>query len=211
MKTALIWGANGGIGRAVLAKLQAAKWQVAAVTHHPVDLANPAGPIVDADVTSPYDVQLAVSTIGQELAEVDLFLYTAGDILSQPIAELEPPAWERILGANLSGAYLTTHYSRPLLAPTAHLVYVGAMHERLRLPGLGAYAAAKAGLEAFVEALRKEERQRRVTVVRPAAVDTPFWEKVPLRLPRDAMSPEQVATAILEAYDSGHKGILDLK
>jgi short-subunit dehydrogenase len=58
--------------------------------------------------------------------------------------------------------------------------------------------------------LAKEERRKRVTVVRPGAVATSFWNKVPLRLPADATSPEKVAQKILDAYQSGHKGQLDL-
>lgn len=45
-------------------------------------------------------------------------------------------------------AYGTTHYSLPLLAADAHLVFLGAMSERLRWPGLAAYTAAKVGLAA---------------------------------------------------------------
>ena len=37
---------------------------------------------------------------------------------------------------------------RDRLAERAHLIYLGAYSEKLQLPGLGAYAAAKAGLEA---------------------------------------------------------------
>jgi len=80
----------------------------------------------------------------------------------------------------------------------------------MRLPGLAAYAAAKAGLEAFAEVLRKEERKRRITVVRPSAVDTAIWQKVPFKLPPEAMKPEAVAERILAAYDEGHRGVLDL-
>lgn len=80
----------------------------------------------------------------------------------------------------------------------------------MRLPGLAAYASAKAGLEAFAETLRKEQRKRRVTVVRPGAVATAFWDKVPLQLPKDAMTPEQVAQRMTQAYHDGHKGTLDL-
>ena len=47
-------------------------------------------------------------------------------------------------------------------------------------------------------------------VVRPSSVATPLWEKVPMRVPADAAPPEKVAARILEAYDSGHKGVLDL-
>ena len=123
---------------------------------------------------------------------------------------MPPESWQRIMDANLNGPFLATHYSLPLLAENAHLFYLGAVSERLRLPGLAAYAAAKAGLEAFAEALRKEQRQRRVTVVRPGAVATSFWDKVPLRLPKDAAPPEKVARRILEAYENGHTGLLDL-
>ena len=79
-----------------------------------------------------------------------------------------------------------------------------------RLPGLSAYAAAKAGLEAFAESLSKEQRKKRITVVRPGAVATPLWEKVPLRMPVDVAPPGKIARKILEAYESGHKGQLDL-
>jgi NAD(P)-dependent dehydrogenase (short-subunit alcohol dehydrogenase family) len=96
------------------------------------------------------------------------------------------------------------------LAEDAHLFYLGAISERLRLPGLSAYAAAKAGLEAFADTLRKEERRRRVTVVRPAAVATSLWDKVPMRLPAHALTPEELASRVLQAYREGHKGTLDV-
>jgi hypothetical protein len=49
-----------------------------------------------------------------------------------------------------------------------------------------------------------------VTVVRPGAVATPFWDKVPMRLPKDAATPEKVAGRILQAYVDGQSGTLDL-
>ena len=80
------------------------------------------------------------------------------------------------------------------------------MGERLRLPGLSAYAASKAGLEAFAEALSKDERKKHIAVVWPGAVATVFWDKVPLCLPKDAVPPEKVAGKIYEVYLSGHIG-----
>lgn len=80
----------------------------------------------------------------------------------------------------------------------------------MQIPGLAAYAAAKAGLEALAETLRKEARKRKVTVVRPGAVATTFWNKVPFRMPAHAMAPEDVAAAILSAYETQHSGKLDL-
>ncbi|NIV33822.1 MAG: SDR family NAD(P)-dependent oxidoreductase, partial [Anaerolineae bacterium] len=80
------------------------------------------------------------------------------------------------------------------------MIFLGAISERLRLPRLSAYASAKAGLEAFVEVLGKEERKRRVTLVRPTAVDTPLWDKVPFNLPAKALRPEDAAQRILAAH-----------
>ncbi len=212
MKTALIWGAGGGIGRALVSKLVADSWTVHAVTHRPggQQLTSLTPHVIDANVAVPYEVQMVVTSVSQEADEVNLSVYAAGDIASAKVAEMGPDDWNRIMDANLTGAYVTAHYSLPLLADDAHLVFLGAISERLRLPGLTAYATAKTGLEAFVEALGKEDRKRRITLVRPAAVNTDFWEKVPFRMPDNALSPEAVAGRILDAHLQGHKGILDL-
>lgn len=208
--TAMVWGANGGIGRALVKLLTEKGWQTIAIARHEDDLLSLTTYVVEADVSQPQQVEAAVRIAAMEGDSVDLWIYAAGDIYAESVADINPTDWYRILDANLNGAFLTTHYSMPLLAPDAHLVYLGAVSERLRLPGLSAYAAAKAGLEAFAESLKKEERKRRITVVRPGAVTTPLWEKVPMRMPTDAAPAEKVANRILEAHMSGFKGTLDL-
>jgi len=210
MKTAVIWGASGGIGQALLTHLVKENWRVAAITHQPTKLEYLTPYVVDADVTSPYEVELAITNASRMVGKIALWVYAAGDIIADKTSTIPPDAWQRIVDVNLTGAFLATRYSLPWLETEAHLVYLGAISERLRLPGLGAYAAAKVGLEAFAETLAKEERKRRITVVRPGAVATPLWEKVPLRLPQNALSPETVARQILDAHQQGHKGILNL-
>jgi len=210
MGTAMVWGANGGIGGALVTQLKNNGWTVAAVGRDEESLRDSAALSLQADVADAFSVQRAVQAAAFEMSEVNLWVYAVGDIAAAPVEDFDPATWTRILAANLTGAYLTARYSLPLLAPDAHLVFIGAISERLRLPGLSAYAASKAGLEAFAEALRKEQRRRRVTVVRPAAVATPLWDKVPLRLPKDAPPPAKVAARILAAHLEGHSGLLDL-
>jgi len=210
MPTALIFGASGGIGRALVQRLTGDGWTVGAVSRHPHDLDGMAQFRYEADVTAAFAVGQAVFAAAQELPPVDLWIYAAGDILASPVAEMTPAAWERILGANLTGAYLTAQQSLPLLAERAHLFFLGAYSERLQVPGLSAYAAAKAGLDAFATTLAKEQRKHRVTVVRLGAVDTPLWVKVPLRLPRTALAPAELAQRVLDAYHAGVTGALDL-
>jgi NAD(P)-dependent dehydrogenase (short-subunit alcohol dehydrogenase family) len=208
-KTAMIWGAGGGIGRALVSRLRDEGWRVLALGRHVADLSHLTPDLFEADVADPEAVARAVETASQEAGSVDLWIYAVGDIAADKVAEASPKAWQRILDANLTGAYLTAHYSLPLLAADAHMVFLGAVSERLRLPRLSAYAAAKAGLEAFVEVLGKEERKRRVTLVRPTAVDTPLWDKVPFNLPPGALSPNEAAERIMAAYHNSHRGVLE--
>lgn len=209
MPTAMIWGAGGAIGQALTADLAERQWDVIAVSRS-TDEVPGAKMTIQADVTNDRAVEGAVMAAAYEVDQIDLWIYAAGDIISSRVEFISPQEWRRILGANLDGAYITTHYSLPLLAEDAQLIYLGAVSERLRLPGLSAYAAAKVGLEAFADALRKEERKRRILVVRPGAVATPFWEKVPMRLPKDAAPAEKVSKRIIEAHEESLTGVLDL-
>ena len=51
---------------------------------------------------------------------------------------------------------------------------------------------------------------RQVILVRPGAVATSFWDKVPMRLPKNAATPEKVAERIVTAHAEGYEGVLDL-
>jgi NADP-dependent 3-hydroxy acid dehydrogenase YdfG len=184
-------------------------WRVLAAGRHTDSLSDQIEHLFDVELGEAFSVQSAVTAISQAVSEVDLWVYAAGDIASLRMGEMQPRDWQRLMDANLGGAYLTTHYSLPLLAEQAHLFYIGAVSERMRLPGLAAYAAAKAGLEALAEVVRKETR-RKVSVVRPGAVDTPFWNKVPFKLPPHHLSPEQVAEQVMQAYAAGQQGVLDI-
>ena len=210
MKTAMVWGANGDIGKALVKALGADGWQVLAVAREAGELEELTPLVYEADVNDPGAVEQVVYQAAQEVESIDFWIYAAGDILSNKVEQMTPGEWKRILDANLSGAFYSTHFSLPLLASDAFLLYLGAVSERLRLPGLSAYAAAKAGLEAFADALKKEERKRRILVVRPGAVRTKLWDKGPMRLPADAPAPEKVAQRLLQAYQDGETGTLDL-
>lgn len=210
MKNAMIWGANGAIGSAVVDKLKSAGWSTAAVVRDASKKIPHADYIYESQFDKPSQIKEIIYLASQELDPIDMWIYAAGDVFSAKVEDTDPRDWDRILSANLMGPYYSVHYSLPLLSEVAHIFFVGAVSERLRLPGLSAYAASKSGLEAFAAVLAKEQRKKRVVVVRPGAVKTPFWDKVPLRLPADAASPGKVAEKIYEAYQTGHKGDLDL-
>ncbi|WP_420644620.1 SDR family NAD(P)-dependent oxidoreductase [Candidatus Leptofilum sp.] len=209
-KTAMIWGVNGGIGHAIATELRQNGWAVVGICRQPEETNGLTDYAFAADVSREFDVQTAVHATSLEVDQIDLWAYAVGDIETTPVAVLNTESWQRQIDANLTGPFLATKHSLPLLAKDAHLIYLGAVSERLKLPKFSAYVAAKAGLEAFVASLQKELRGKKITLVRPGAVATPFWDKLPLRLPKDAAPPEKVAKRILSAYEEGHSGQLDL-
>lgn len=219
MKRAMVWGASGGIGQALVDLLVAKGWTVVAIGHHSDvdhDRSSPNMGFranvnrIDVDVADPYAVEVAVGKAAQFVESIDLWVYSVGDVVKANISELAPATWHRLINANLNGAFHATHYSFPLFAPNAHLFYIGAITECLHLPGFSAYVAAKSALESFVETLRKEELLRRVTLVRPSAVDTPFWAKIPICRPDNVLTPQLVAEKLLFLHENGERAALDI-
>jgi NAD(P)-dependent dehydrogenase (short-subunit alcohol dehydrogenase family) len=191
MKTAMIWGAAGGIGQACLKILQENGWTTLGIARDTIAISDIATHTFDANFEDPSMVNQVVFLASQVADPIDLWIYAAGDIVSARVSDSQSSDWERIILANLTSAFYAIHSSLPLLHEEAHIFFLGAVSERLRLPGLSAYAATKAGLEAFAATLGKEQRKKRVTVVRPGAVATSFWDKVPLKVPADAAPPEK--------------------
>jgi NAD(P)-dependent dehydrogenase (short-subunit alcohol dehydrogenase family) len=211
METALIWGAAGGIGGALAAALHRDGWQVLGVAREPAALSGLDVPVYAADLGREQDVAAAAYWAAQESGgEVALWVYAAGAMLGRPLADTSAAEWARLLAANITGAHYAVLHSLALVPPGGHMVFLGAYVERILLPKIGAYAAGKAALDAYVQVLAKELRDRRVTLVRAGAVETPLWDDAPFRLPRGAQAPSEVAAAILAAHRDGRRGVLEL-
>ncbi|ABU58191.1 SDR family NAD(P)-dependent oxidoreductase [Roseiflexus castenholzii] len=211
MQTALIWGAAGGIGRALIEILSKNGWRVLGIARDATALSGTAAEVYSADLARDADMAAAALWAAQQSdGVVHLWVYAAGDMLGKPLADTTPAEWDRILSANVTGAHLAVTHSLALVPAGGHLVFIGAYVDRIMLPKLGAYAASKAALDAYVTVLGKEVRDRRITNVRVGAVDTPLWRKAPFRLPKGAHTPADVAAAVLRAHTEGHRGNLDL-
>lgn len=211
MHTALIWGAAGGIGRALVDTLSRSGWRVLGIARDAAALGDAPVEAYSADVTRDADVAAAALWAAQQSdSTVHLWVYAVGDMLGKPLVDTTGSEWDRIMSANVTGAHLAVSHSLALVPSGGHLVFIGAYVDRIMLPKLGAYAASKAALDAYVTVLGKEVRDRRITNVRVGAVDTPLWRKAPFRLPKGALAPADVAAAVLRAYTEGHKGNLDV-
>lgn len=209
MREGLVWGASGGIGSALTKHLTGQGWRVFAASRREDHSAHDVDDTLHFDAADTYSFQRVAMQVGQRSEGLDLVVYAAGGLTAEPLDKLTFEAWTATLNANLTGAFLAAQASLPLLRPDGHLMFLGAYVPKVTLPRMGAYVAAKAGLESLVGVLQKENRRMRISLIRLPAVDTPFWAQVPFRLPANAMQPAQVAEALLAHFEA-HGGDLDL-
>ncbi len=193
MKRALIIGAGGGIGSALVEALLG--YELTLVGRDARKLQRLNGQAVPTDVTS----ELEVEALFADLPPLDLIVYAAGDIQPEPLSSTSADSWNRIIDANLTGLFYTLKYAATKLDKDARIFVLGARPELVTFRGFGAYAAAKAGVAALVKVAAQEyKRKASLTLVLPKAVDTGFWESVG-NVPKDALAPKAVAKAIVES------------
>lgn len=210
MPEALIWGASGGMGQALTRLLKEQGWKVYAAARTTSNVPDVADTTFEFDAATPYDYKEIAMLIAQESDGLDLVAYMAGNLAYDKLVKMGYEGWMATLDSNLNGAYLAANHSLNLMNKGAHLFFIGAYVDHIELPKMGAYAAAKAGLEELALLLAKENRRKNITLVRPGAVNTPFWKQVSFSMPDDAKDPSVVAQAIWDKYKSGEGGDLDL-
>jgi short-subunit dehydrogenase len=118
---------------------------------------------------------------------------------------------EAILDTNLAAPMRLTHALLPSFRsqPRAAIVNIGSTFGSLPFPGFAAYSAAKAGLRAFSQSLRRELADSPVEVIHvaPRAIDTPLNTSAVNALNRELGSasdtPEAVSRQIVKAIRAG--------
>jgi len=170
-RTALITGATGGLGGAVVERFAADGWDVLGVDRRPGEDRERVR-FLEADLFDQGAVERAVAQAGDELqAVVNLVggFAQGGRVPETPIDE-----FERQFTLNLRPTYLVTAAAIPRMR-SGTVVCVGTRAALRPFPGAAGYVASKAALLALVRALDTEYRDDgiRVNAVVPSVIDTP--------------------------------------
>jgi NAD(P)-dependent dehydrogenase (short-subunit alcohol dehydrogenase family) len=170
-RTALITGATGGLGTAVVECFAAGGWDVVGVDKRPSHDRDGVR-FLQADLFDQAEVEQAVAQAGDELrAVVNLVggFAQGGRVHETPIEE-----FERQFTLNLRPTYLVTAAAIPRMRQGT-IVCVGTRAALRPFPGAAGYVASKAALLALVRALDSEYRDDgiRINAVLPSVIDTP--------------------------------------
>ncbi len=174
MKTVLVTGAYGGMGRAAAQLLRDRGYRVFALDRN-IGGAEEGIIPVRADITDADDVERAFLEVQSHTDHLYAILHFAGIYMLDSLAEIEETEIGRIFEVNLMGAYRINRVFLPLLKEGSRILITTSELAVLDpLPFTGIYAVTKAALDRYAYSLAMELQllDIRVSVLRAGAVDT---------------------------------------
>jgi NAD(P)-dependent dehydrogenase (short-subunit alcohol dehydrogenase family) len=221
-RVALVTGAASGLGRLSCERLAATGAKVAALDVNADSLAlsvkgcSGARPFV-CDVTDEARVQQVADEVERDLGPIDRVVHAAAIMPGAALLDQGAEAVKRIMRVNYDGTVNVVQATLPRMLERGRGVFLcfGSVAGHALAPGLGAYCASKAAVNAYLEVLIHETAGRGVLVhlACPPMVDTPLIQQalsaggpksLPIAVQRKLLaSPSRVLAAIETAIDDG--------
>jgi NAD(P)-dependent dehydrogenase (short-subunit alcohol dehydrogenase family) len=167
---------------------------------------------VVADVANQDDVERVAATAIEEFGALDTWVNNAGVSFYGRLTEVAIEDMRRLFEVNFWG---TVYGARAAVARLrgsgGALINLGSIVSDRAIPLQGAYSASKHAVKGFTDALRMELEEEgapiSVTLIKPSAIDTPYFKHaknymaVEPKPPAPVYAPEVVANAILRAAE----------
>jgi NAD(P)-dependent dehydrogenase (short-subunit alcohol dehydrogenase family) len=162
-----------------------------------------------ADVSDFEQVKAIADHTVEVYGRLDTWVHVPSNNIFAMFDNIKPEEFERVIDVSLMGQVYGAMAALPHLKREGRgaLIHISSMLGRRSLPLQSAYCAAKHGVEGFLESLRVELQHEgihiSVTSVKPAAVNTPFYNNALTKLgvkpsgPPPYYEPSLVADAIL--------------
>jgi short-subunit dehydrogenase len=165
--TALVTGANRGIGRAIVERLSGLPLRSVLAGVRSVESFQELGPprggakevrAVRMDLSSQASIEECCEELGDDLSQIDLLVNNAGSMTGGLLEEQSMEAVYAMFQVNLVGVVHLTQRVLPgmLERHTGTIVNNASISGYAYFPAASTYAASKAGVVGFTESLRRE-------------------------------------------------------
>lgn len=193
-KTAIVTGANSGIGLAIATYLAQNNYELLLIARNAEKLDATKTKLGANHTCAPLDVadyqqvKNAVDQFAQKHSHIDLLVNNAG-IAQRGTSELPPDAFVAMLQTNLTGVFNLIHTVTPYMKQQSagRIINIASRSGKIARAPLGGYAASKFGVIGLNEALYKELAPLGiyVTAICPAWVYTPMTSD--MTIPQEEM------------------------
>lgn len=189
-RVALVTGARGGIGAAIVTRLEADEWTV-----HAVD-------VEDADLTTRDGNRAVVDAALSAHGRLDAIVPNAGFQHVAPVRDFPEETWDRLLALLLTSPFLLAKYAWEALAASGggRVCVIASAHALTASPFKAGYVAAKHGVLGLVKTLALEGAEVGITAtaVCPAYVRTPLVEtQIADQAKAHGLPPERVLEDVI--------------
>ncbi len=167
---------------------------------------------VVADVSNQDDVERVASAAIEQFGALDTWVNNAGVSFYGRLMEVAIEDMRRLFEVNFWGMVYGCRAAVPRLRGAGGaLINIGSIVSDRAIPLQGTYSASKHAIKGFTDALRMELEEENapisVTLIKPSAIDTPYFHHaknymtVEPKPPAPVYAPEVVANAILRAAE----------
>jgi 3-hydroxybutyrate dehydrogenase len=186
----LVTGARGGIGAAIVTRLEVDGWTV-----HGVD-------VEDADLTTREGNRAVVDAALAAWGQLDAIVPNAGFQHVARVRDLPEERWDALLALLLTSPFLLAKYAWDALASSGdgRICVIASVHGLTASPNKAGYVAAKHGVLGLVKTLALEGASAGIsaTAVCPAFVRTPLAERQVDERGLDAVIEKHAVKRLLE-------------
>ncbi|MGY5801571.1 SDR family oxidoreductase [Rhizobium sp. LEGMi12c] len=219
-KNALVTGGSSGIGLAAAQLLRDNGARVAITGRSQGKLSQATAKLggdvvaIRADVTSVVDLARMKTEVEQAFAFLDILFVNAGVALGTPLATTDEATYDKIMDANVKGAFFTVQAALPLIRQGGSIILNTSWLNQVGTPGRAILSASKAAVRSFARTMSAEllDRKIRVNAVSPGSIETPihhgnnqteeefraYADRVGAQVPVGRMGrPEEIAAAVL--------------